>query len=128
MFWIDSSLDIKGLRESKQIGGAYSALLERHLTDMVQIVNDSDGGPHTTLDGVRLCVLDPQVDDARSFILANGGMWFEWAEKVELDDDGEGSAVYKVCCSHDNDEFTIYWVMSGVDSGLDVWLEERIEG
>lgn len=126
MFWIDSSRDIEGLRESRQIGGAYAALLQRHLSDMVQTVDDSNGGPHTTLDGVRLCVLDPQVDDARSFILADGGMWFEWAEKVELDDD-VGRAVYKVCCSHDNDDFTIYWVMSGVDSALDVWLEARIE-
>jgi len=25
MFWIDSSLDIEGLRESRQIGGAYAA-------------------------------------------------------------------------------------------------------
>jgi len=95
---------------------------------MVQTVDDNDGGPHTTLDGVMLCVLDPQVDDARSFILADGGMWFEWAERVELDDDGVGRSVYKVCCSHDNDDFTIYWVTSGVDSALDVWLEERIEG
>lgn len=113
---IVTELDDVGLLGDSNLTDAFRQAVQ---SDCAELLDEGEGGSV-----VKVCVLQPDVDDCLNVLQGREGGWPEWAEKVELSD---GTAAYKVCMMTDNDCFTIVWAPASVDRALDEWLSDRCE-